>query len=145
MVDTGEIWRHSQRKQDEKEITALRNELRLARGASMADDERLVAAALKAGIAPGGCDTPDDLADEILALRAALSDAHNPIQEALLFLKEYAQGSYAYTKPPDAFRVYRDLLKVSTPMEAAHLADIAAKNAAMEAAGPPTIAKKDAK
>lgn len=54
------------------ENAALRAELETVKGAMRADDERLVAAALKAGIAPGGCDTPDDLADEICALREEL-------------------------------------------------------------------------
>lgn len=56
--------------------------LRFLEGAAAADGDRLVAAAEKAGIVFVGCDTPDALADEVLALlqqvhqlRAALSNA----------------------------------------------------------------------
>ena len=51
-------------------------EIELLRGAAFADEERLIAAAKKAVITFVGCDTPDDMADVILRMRAALSDLH---------------------------------------------------------------------
>ena len=48
------------------------DEIELLLGAAKASDDRLIAAAKRAGIIYAGCDTPDDLADEIDRLREAL-------------------------------------------------------------------------
>jgi len=50
----------------------LQEELQLTRGAMAADDERLRAAAAKAGVTDFGCDTADHLADRILELQAVV-------------------------------------------------------------------------
>lgn len=47
-------------------------EIRNLRGAIAADSARLLAASDKVGMTPAGCDTADELADEILRLRALL-------------------------------------------------------------------------
>jgi len=46
------------------------------RGAMSAQDERNLAATRRCGIEPCGCDTPDRLADEVLALRAECARLH---------------------------------------------------------------------
>lgn len=53
------------------------------RGAMDAQQERDDAAAVKAGIAPQGCDTADELADEVIALRAQLAAAQRPAQRPI--------------------------------------------------------------
>lgn len=53
-------------------IVTLAAELGLRDGANDADGRRLIAAAEKAGIPFTGCDTPDALAEEVLALRDQL-------------------------------------------------------------------------
>ena len=69
------------REQDEEiaalkaENVRLRAELKLALGAIAAQDERNLAATNATNMTPVGCDTPDALADEILALRADLATA----------------------------------------------------------------------
>lgn len=54
------------------QIPKLLEEIDLLHGAAHADELRLIAAAQKAGIVYGGCDTPDDLAEEVVGLRAEL-------------------------------------------------------------------------
>ena len=61
--------------QAEAEAEALRERIRLLEGAMKADDERLRTATEAVGMVPWDCDTADALADEVLALRAALSAA----------------------------------------------------------------------
>lgn len=51
---------------------ALQRQMSLEHGAARADEERLIAAAKRAGITYWGCDTPDMLAEEIVSLRAAV-------------------------------------------------------------------------
>lgn len=59
------------------EIDALRADLAEARRIIAADDARLFAAGQRVGII-GGCDTPDDMADAIDALREQITaDAHS--------------------------------------------------------------------
>lgn len=53
-------------------VELLVAEIELLRGAAAADERRLIAAAEKAGITYGGCDTPDDLAEEIERLNAEI-------------------------------------------------------------------------
>ena len=52
--------------------SAALDEIDLLLGAAKASEDRLIAAAKRAGIIYAGCDTPDDLADEIDRLRTAL-------------------------------------------------------------------------
>jgi len=54
-------------------VRTLQADLALARGCIAADEERSLAAALKAGVTPMGCDTADHLAETVLALRADLA------------------------------------------------------------------------
>lgn len=56
-----------------EELAAAREEIWHLKGAMKADDERLVAAALKAGIPYFGCDTADQLAETIIEQRAEIT------------------------------------------------------------------------
>ena len=56
-------------------VAAARDRDRL-RGAMSTQDERNLAATRRCGIEPCGCDTPDRLADEVLALRAECARLH---------------------------------------------------------------------
>lgn len=62
-------------------MTDLETEIANLRGALAAQQERDDAAAQKAGIPPQGCDTSDQLADEVLALRAQLKAAQAAVEK----------------------------------------------------------------
>ena len=59
---------------EDERLVIERQQRRIAEleGAARADDERLRAAAERAGIAWVGCDTPDALAERVVELEAAL-------------------------------------------------------------------------
>jgi myosin heavy subunit len=70
MAEKRQGWKASRRLQAERD-EAL-NELARVRGAMRADDARLLDAGKRVGIM-AGCDTPDDMAEEILRLRTELA------------------------------------------------------------------------
>jgi len=82
------------------EIERLKAELQLTRGAMVADDERLRAAAVKAGVTDFGCDTADHLADRILELQSVVDAARkamnsgNPLDDVELrfAIRAYDEG-----------------------------------------------------
>ena len=63
------------------EIDCLREELRLARGAMNADDERLRKASARVGI-PMSCDAAEELADHLLASRKYAKDLETKLARA---------------------------------------------------------------
>lgn len=86
------------------EIARLTRELAAERELRRQDDARLVAAAEKAGIPPGGSDTPDDLAEALLCEKAAKEKAERdraeaarlrPLEEAVRLWREAVKRSLA--------------------------------------------------
>jgi hypothetical protein len=63
----------SQQPNDAARIASLERWLELVRGAMRAEDERLKAAAARAGVLDVGCDIPEMLVDEVLELRSQLA------------------------------------------------------------------------
>jgi hypothetical protein len=57
----------------DEEFQAVIDGVAILRGAAAADEERMIAAAAKAGIPYYDCDTPDWLAEEVVGLRAELA------------------------------------------------------------------------
>ena len=73
-------------------VTALQEEITTLRGAMKADDERLRNAGERVGIF-ADCDTAEMMADEIMALRAALADERKrALEEAADLINEFAVG-----------------------------------------------------
>lgn len=56
---------------------ALRKTIEHLHGAMNADDERLKSAAEKCGVTYCGCDTPDQMADEIIGLKEIIKEKNN--------------------------------------------------------------------
>jgi len=65
------IWDPSEQPPLKRALLDLVADVELLQGAARADNERLIAAAAKAGIAFGGCDTPDD-SERVVELREQL-------------------------------------------------------------------------
>ena len=71
-------------------------EVKLLRGAMLAQEDRDAAACGRLGIFPTGCDTSDMLADEVLALRAIIAEARGKLNPTIELSNASYQEGYRY-------------------------------------------------
>lgn len=72
------------------------------RGAAHADHERLEAAAAKAGLPYASCDTPDDLADKVVGLRAEAAALRAELEKVRSAQESLCVGPIQVTWKPGA-------------------------------------------